>query len=267
MIYKQDNSLDAEVADEIAIEKASELAPTRDASPPKSSQPKSSQPKCSHPKCSQPKSFQTEGNEVVVTQGDLPHWHQKGQVIFATYRLADSLPLQAMVEYKRQMAEWRAKHNLALTEKEDLKLQRLKFELMEQLLDKSLGSCILAQKEVREIVSKSFRHFDHQRYHIHDFVIMPNHVHVLFEPSPEVTLQNVLSSWKSYTAHCINQLLHREGEVWQRESFDRIVRDNRNYWNVVKYIARNPKHCHENEFELYLTEGRPNFTPMPNQWL
>ncbi len=197
--------------------------------------------------------------DTKVTQGDLPHWSQEGKITFVTYRLADSIPLHAQKVYKESIQAWRAKHKPALTIAEEQELERLKLTLMEQLLSKCLGSCLLRKPKVRQVVSESLHHFDHQHYHLHDYVIMPNHVHVLAESIGEHTMQQIVSAWKSYTAHRLNALLEKTGEVWQRESFDRIMRSPRNYWHVVDYIAQNPKNLHEGEFSLYLTDGRPHF--------
>ena len=35
-----------------------------------------------------------------ITQGDLPHWDDKKAIYFATFRLADSLPITAMKEFR-----------------------------------------------------------------------------------------------------------------------------------------------------------------------
>ena len=54
---------------------------------------------------------------------------------------------------------------------------------------------------------------------------MPNHVHVVVTPMKGFALGEILHSWKSFSAHKINELLGREGQLWQRESYDHIVRN------------------------------------------
>ena len=69
---------------------------------------------------------------------------------------------------------------------------------------------------------------------------MPNHVHVLFVLHPEAALEKVIKSWKSWTARKINAAAERNGTVWQKDYFDRLVRDARHFGNCVRYIRRNP---------------------------
>gem|GEM_PF-3092831 len=40
------------------------------------------------------------------------------------------------------------------------------------------------------------------------------------------------------------------GAVWRRESYDRIIRDEEHYQNVLRYIADNPKHLPETSYTL-----------------
>ena len=69
---------------------------------------------------------------------------------------------------------------------------------------------------------------------------MPNHVHTLFTPEPGWTLSQIAHSWKSYTASECNRVLTRKGEFWQREPFDRYIRNEQHYENAVSYIEHNP---------------------------
>lgn len=53
-------------------------------------------------------------------------------------------------------------------------------------------------------------------------------------------LTRIMHSLKSYTAHEINKLPHRSGQVWQRESYDHWIRDDDELERVVHYINHNP---------------------------
>ena len=184
--------------------------------------------------------------------------------MFVTYRLADSVPVASVKMYKEAILEWKNNHPLVLTMQQAEELENLKIRKVNELLDQCLGQCILKQPEVRQIVSDSLHYNDHHHYHLHDYVIMPNHVHLLIEPIDEYILQDILANHKAFTAHAINKLLGRKGPVWQRESYDRIIRNEENYWNVANYIARNPRHFGESDFTLYLTNGRPDYQAIAN---
>jgi len=69
---------------------------------------------------------------------------------------------------------------------------------------------------------------------------MPNHVHVLFTPTNTHSLADILHSWKSYTTHRANRILNCQGKLWQEESFDRYIRDERHFTAAVEYIEANP---------------------------
>src|SRR3989442_1258933 len=69
---------------------------------------------------------------------------------------------------------------------------------------------------------------------------MPNHVHFLATPFSGVELSAILHSIKSYTSHEAKRILGRDGRFWQRESFDRFIRDHKHFVDVVAYIENNP---------------------------
>ena len=69
---------------------------------------------------------------------------------------------------------------------------------------------------------------------------MPNHVHVVVEMLPGFPLAQVVHAWKSYTSREANKVLHRTGHFWQREYYDRYIRDDRHLESVIAYVERNP---------------------------
>ena len=112
--------------------------------------------------------------------------------------------------------------------------------LIGRWLDSGHGACLLRDPEVAEIVSASLRFFEGKRCAQHAFVVMPNHVHTLFTVLNGHSIQDLLHSWKSFSAHAINKCLGVSGGLWQRDYFDRIVRDSGHFWNCVRYVQRNP---------------------------
>jgi REP element-mobilizing transposase RayT len=87
-------------------------------------------------------------------------------------------------------------------------------------------------------------------------VIMPNHVHALFVQNPEWPLEKLTQSWKRFAARQINKLLDRSGNFWQRDYFDRLVRDEKHFASCVRYIRRNPERANlcQGEFILWESE-------------
>ncbi|MCF7818555.1 MAG: primosomal protein N' [Kiritimatiellales bacterium] len=178
------------------------------------------------------------GNET----GNLPHWRQEGTTYFVTFRLGDSLPQMKLNQWKAELAVWLREH----PEPHDEATRREYYELFparfQNWLDQGMGSCILAQPDVKQIVEDALRHFDGDRYTLREYVVMPNHVHLLLSPLGENLLSEILHSLKSFTANKINKQLEAKLEpVWQHESFDHIVRSPGQVERIRQYIRDNPK--------------------------
>jgi REP element-mobilizing transposase RayT len=91
-------------------------------------------------------------------------------------------------------------------------------------------------------------HFDGERYDIHAWVIMPNHVHLLLNCRPEWDLSKILHSIKSFSSKQANALLDTSGKFWQTESYDHIVRNEQEYNRIIKYIVENPERAQMNDW-------------------
>src|SRR5437660_1443060 len=74
-------------------------------------------------------------------------------------------------------------------------------------LDRGHGACPLRQSPIATAVADSFRYFDAQRYDLGDFIIMPNHVHLLVCLRGSTDIETQCTSWKRFTATKINQAL------------------------------------------------------------
>src|SRR5471030_1122959 len=92
------------------------------------------------------------------SRGYLPHFDSQDIVQFLTFRLADSLPKEALA---RIAAAAQPK------------------SLRDELLDRGWGACWLRRDEIARLVEDAFLTFDGARYRLHAWTVMPNHVHVL----------------------------------------------------------------------------------------
>ncbi|MDF9828362.1 alanyl-tRNA synthetase/REP element-mobilizing transposase RayT, partial [Ereboglobus sp. PH5-10] len=89
------------------------------------------------------------------------------------------------------------------------------------------------------------------RYHLYIACVMPDHVHLLIEPQPKGqtpegktefhALTDILHSIKSFTAHQINKLTNASGPVWDKESYDRLIRSESDLQEKFKYTLENPR--------------------------
>lgn len=176
----------------------------------------------------------------IHSRGYLPHVKREGASYFVTFRLVDSLPQEVLLEFKRQQAEkLRAlgDSNPAAREAIDLELQRQ----IERYLDRGVGECHLKRPDVAQMVAEALRYFHEKHYRTEEWVIMPNHVHLVLWPMPNHTLSEILRSRKRHTARQANLLIGRTGETfWQPESYDHWIRDDAEKARIRRYIRHNP---------------------------
>lgn len=96
------------------------------------------------------------------------------------------------------------------------------------------------EPEERTLVANAIKHFAGERYDLLAYVVMDDHVHVLAAPVEEFSLHEIVHSWKSFTTNRLQRDFGRMGVIWQREYFDRIVRDERELAEKFNYILDNP---------------------------
>jgi putative transposase len=149
----------------------------------------------------------------------LPHFDSQDVIQFVTFRLADSLPKEAL-------------ENLKGADKAET--------LRHEMLDRGWGACWLRSDPIARLVEDAFLAFDGERYRLHAWTIMPNHVHVLFTPTAGASLGPIVGSWKCFTARQANAQLGRTGAFWQTEYWDRFIRNETHFAATESYIDQNP---------------------------
>ena len=75
---------------------------------------------------------------------------------------------------------------------------------------------------------------------VHDFVIMPNHVHILMTLPGEVTLEKAMQLIKGGFSFRASKELGFHGEVWQRGYSDVQIVDDQSFQRHREYIENNP---------------------------
>jgi len=173
-----------------------------------------------------------DGRFVRRSRGRLPHWQLDGSTYFLTFRLRDSLPKHIAIALFREREQMM---RMTMTASERAEVDRLFGLKLDSYLDQGHGSCIFRDEANASIVAGALQFFDRARYELHAWCVMPNHVHVMFYLQHGAELEWVLHSWKSYTAHEIGR-----GVIWQREYFDRIVRDAQDFRSTRTYVLNNP---------------------------
>ena len=186
-----------------------------------------------------PRFFSSLAETTSGLSGNLPHWEQSGKTVFVTYRLADSLPAEKLAVWQGEESDWLSLHPQPWDEDTRREYDEIFNARREHWLDQGFGECLMKDSVCRSIVESSLRHFDGDRYQLYGYVVMPNHVHVCFMPLGGRTVAEVVQLWKSYSAKAVNRNLGRSGTVWQKEYFDRYIRNARHFERVLRYIRRN----------------------------
>lgn len=200
-------------------------------------------------------------HSLTVSSGEyLPHWQCNNAIYHISFRLADSVPQSIRERWLRERECLIANAKLQgneLSEEIERKAQYLYSERIEKYLDAGYGKCYLCKNEIANLVAKSFTHFNHARYRLHAWCIMPNHVHVIVEPMPAHGLSEIVHSWKSYTAHRANQILGLAGVFWQQDAYNHIIRSKKEYHFQIQYTWDNPEKARLQNWQWRWKTGFP----------
>jgi len=179
----------------------------------------------------------------------LPHYQPEGAIFFITFRLAGSLPQEALARLLEE-AEATAKVLDGLIDADarlcqaDLAQRRMFDKWDTALADGKYGPLWLQEHGIASLVADALHYRNGSVYELHAYCIMPNHVHLVCTPlrtaNGYVSLSSILHSLKSYTAHQANQHIGRNGEFWQHESYDHMVRSDAELRRVIEYVINNP---------------------------
>ncbi|MDE2127904.1 MAG: transposase [Armatimonadetes bacterium] len=196
-----------------------------------------------------------------TSRGYLPHFDGGAVAQFITYRLYGTVPTSLIEQWKEAAAaNPSGPRNLVARN-------------IEAYADANCGSALLSDPALARIVECGLLQYDAVRYHLHAWVVMPNHIHALITPMPEVSLSTIIRAWKVASARSINAVLERSGSIWAPDYFDRFIRDERHMASTIAYIDRNPVKaglcCVPEEWpfgscaRLHAEQSYPRDTPVP----
>ena len=190
---------------------------------------------------------------------NLPHIHPQGAVFFLTFRLAGSIPLNALEKMRSErLLEEKSlarRYQGTALHAELYKAQKRHFARYDKWLDSGAhGPVWLRDARVANEVTKEIKRLHGERYCLFSYCIMPNHVHLLVDTAdfgdvilsdqPEKpgqsSLRETMRLIKGRSARSANRILQRSGRFWQDESYDHFVRDEHELENIIRYILYNP---------------------------
>jgi putative transposase len=164
------------------------------------------------------------GLQMLYYRRKLPHWIPDSAVIFITWRLAGSAPPSGPEVLTAQNTG------------------RIPFAEQDRILDRTCeGPFWLRDARIAKIVENALHYGENPRglYTLYAWVIMPNHVHVVFEP--KAALPGVMRWLKGRTSRVANRILRRTGKpFWQDESYDHWIRSGKELHEVTAYVENNP---------------------------
>jgi REP element-mobilizing transposase RayT len=190
----------------------------------------------------------------------LPHIAPIGAAFFVTFRLADALPAEVL---RRLTLDFKQKKEKLLKSPSLYSRQKLEelrwslFRKVERQLDHEYaGKCYLQEEKVAQTLLDRLKQYDGQLYELQAYCIMPNHVHLLISlqaqivddqgfylaetPKTYVQLHKIMQLIKGGSAYLINKHLGRSGPLWAKDSYDRYMRNGKEWENTVQYIIENP---------------------------
>ena len=129
------------------------------------------------------------------SRGYLPHVESSEVIQHVTFHLADSLPQTVLLRLDAELKL------LPIAKRDAARRQRI-----EEWIDAGHGSCVLRKPPIAAMVQAALLAFDNQRYRLLAWVVMPNHVHALFQPLDGWEAAKIVASWKKFTARKILDL-------------------------------------------------------------
>lgn len=185
-----------------------------------------------------------------VYRRNLPHWRQEGATYFVTFRLHDAIPEDARRRLVHEENVWLKARGISpeqdrkavyskLSDKDKFIYRQHLNRLREDVHDSGLGECYLRKSDVVDQLRTQLLAGDDEYLHVGDFVIIPNHVHLLAIPTGK-ELEDCMKRIKGSSATLCNRILGRSGTFWQADTFDHIVRNLDQLAKYREYIVNNP---------------------------
>ncbi len=132
--------------------------------------------------------------------------------------------------------------------KKDYKIALLKYRLAyNKILNNSkTPKNSLLKENNKTTIEEALKFWEGKRLKTHAYCIMSNHFHwvvSIFEKDEKgkpVYLQDILHSVKLFSSRRINANENCNGQLWEHESFDTTIKDEKHFVSVVNYTINNP---------------------------
>jgi len=178
----------------------------------------------------------------------LPHIHSGNMPCFITWRLKFQIPKVNMDKYNnlkelhsQELSTFAPEQQESQTQKHQKQLFAAFDDIMHNL--EAYPQILKDDDNVSELKKVIHAH-DKVMYKLYCYCIMPNHVHVLLEPltieNSFTPLSKIMQTIKGSSSYNINKLRNASGSIWQKESYDHVVRSDDEFKRIIGYILNNP---------------------------
>ena len=84
---------------------------------------------------------------------------------------------------------------------------------------------------------------DKGAYLLHEFVVMPDHIHMLLTPSGDISLEKAMQLIKGGSSYEIHKQRENKIQIWNAGFHEESVRNDYDYCQKKEYIRMNPVHA------------------------
>jgi putative transposase len=103
------------------------------------------------------------------------------------------------------------------------------------------GRTLFQVKEIAEILLETLFHYrDDGKFSLHEFVIMPDHLHLILTPNLQTSLEKAVQLIKGGSSHRIHEERGNKVEIWQDGFHDWTIRDLGDWRVKANYLRMNP---------------------------
>jgi putative transposase len=123
---------------------------------------------------------------------------------------------------------------------------------------------IFRRETTANLLIETLMHYRNlKKYLLHEFVVMPDHIHLLLTPAPEISLERAMQFVKGGFSF----RLHARGSVWQPSFTNHRVQDLEGYERHREYIRLNPVRAglakEPESYPYSSASGRLRLDPVP----
>ncbi len=133
------------------------------------------------------------------------------------------------------------------------------------------GRTVFQVPENAEILIRSLFHYREKKaYLLHEFVVMPNNLHLLLTPTTTTSLEKAIQLIKGGSSYQIHKERNQKMEIWQQGFYDWTIRDANDWRTKVEYIRMNPVRVklvqRPQDWPYSSAAGQFTLDPMPSKY-